>query len=390
MSLLTYWPCLCLIVTGMMQHPRGDCIMPAHGPATRDVVSALWSKGFSIGEISSQLQCDRDIVTTRLCQLGIRHRNRNRFSDADKSAIISAYLSGDSGMQIAKKYKCAFSNIYRLLESSHITCREQSEAKRKYTLKEDAFADARNDSEAAYWVGFLMADGCVMVSRTGQCTIALSLVKTDKSHVDAFRTFIGSNAKLEFTPPRGYVGSQGQYRLSITSKQMAANLNQYGIVPRKSTREQVILLDNNADFWRGVVDGDGWIGSGVLPTIGLTGSMRLVTQFVDFAEPIVGKRMKLHRNHSIWSVCITGVPAQKLMRVVYSHDPSLERKHALVRRALQWISKRNDRSSWTYDWLREHKEKFGTWTRLGEWLGVSPNSLAVLYSKRARSLRSRF
>ena len=78
-----------------------------------------------------------------------------------------------------------------------------------------------------------------------------------------------------------------QNTLRFSSKHIVEALAGFGLVARKSLIAKVIGLENDRNFWRGVVDGDVWIGlrNGMDgDKITLTGSYDLLSQFKTFIE----------------------------------------------------------------------------------------------------------
>ena len=108
--------------------------------------------------------------------------------------------------------------------------------------------------EAAYWAGFLLADGWV---RRKCPTIHLNLAVKDVAHIEAFRDFI---------MPTGEVKSTHGGRCAVLRVygvvRLLPLLERFGIVERKSHGHPMPDLDE-AEFWpfvRGFFDGDGHIG----------------------------------------------------------------------------------------------------------------------------------
>lgn len=126
--------------------------------------------------------------------------------------------------------------------------------------------------------------------------------------------------KLDYQPGKGFANAKPTVKLSIASRHLADRLATYGIVPRKSKTARVIGLENDRDFWRGAVDGDGWvkIDKGGYPKIGLVGSEAIVGQFRDFFKTVCPEsKANINPVHSIFSLCVTHHQARKLVRTLY-------------------------------------------------------------------------
>lgn len=70
----------------------------------------------------------------------------------------------------------------------------------KYTFNKDYF-ERIDSKDKAYFLGLLYADGCNSISATqGQCTIVINLHEKDRSILDIFNKYIGSNKPLSYKP----------------------------------------------------------------------------------------------------------------------------------------------------------------------------------------------
>ena len=128
---------------------------------------------------------------------------------------------------------------------------------RKRQLRQDAFDELTPD--AAYWIGFLFADGSV-VGRGESAVVQTRLSECDREHLVKLRSFLGSTHKIGAAPAGNYGGyrSRPSVRLSVPAGRLARRLLSLGRYegPIDST------LIRSRDFWRGVVDGDGSLGHG--------------------------------------------------------------------------------------------------------------------------------
>lgn len=215
--------------------------------------------------------------------------------------------------------------------------------------------------EAAYWIGFLMADGNVE-SDPGSTTrwkLGLVLAEQDYEHLAAFCRF------LEVDPPTRNQSSlvKGKrypiVRKSVRNDHLCETLISYGVVPDKTqTATAPPPLVGSIAFWRGVFDGDGCVCIDERTqaiSIEMAGSEPLMKQFCIFAAPYypnkktypngklyestqIGKK-KVHR------VRIGGPLSHTLLAVLYdAPGPRLSRKEAKFRdwQATNWASKRGE------------------------------------------------
>jgi hypothetical protein len=118
--------------------------------------------------------------------------------------------------------------------------------------------------ESAYWIGVLMTDGniCFKKGKNGRImghVISLALQERDLMHLQAFQRFIGSSHRLYHRVNYKTIVPSKSYELSFSSPKMASTLVSYGFVPKKSKVAKVQLLEDNRNFWRGAIDGDGTI-----------------------------------------------------------------------------------------------------------------------------------
>ena len=137
----------------------------------------------------------------------------------------------------------------------------------KYERNENAFEQIETE-EQAYWLGFILADGCISANRLG-----VKLKRSDEHHLLKLRQFLKYTGPLEYE--RTQLGESlrvnGKHsfyetvRLRVASKKMSADLMRHGIIPRKSLTAIFPIISHSLDahFIRGYIDGDGnwcWCG----------------------------------------------------------------------------------------------------------------------------------
>lgn len=254
--------------------------------------------------------------------------------------IVADYRRGKSTHELVGIYGGNRRTLSRYLKRASVPMRTALERQHRIPCREDAFANAECDAEAAYWVGMLMADGCV--SETNHSTyVILTLGVRDEKHVESFRSFLNSQHKIlhaqESRSGDVLRGATRNYR--VASKRMATDLARYGIVPRKSKTAEVIILESNRHFWRGVVDGDGSLGwntrknpaHSARPVLQVVGSERLMRQFETFARFVTGTRAVAHRAHGCWGFSLSSGAAIEMISYLYTNCTiALQRKWELA------------------------------------------------------------
>lgn len=205
-----------------------------------------------------------------------------------RKAMVADYLAGMTTYQAAEKYGLNPWSVQDYLKRHGLT-RGPVECHRKYSRNDAAFDVATDD--AAYWVGFLMTDGCIRPHKDSSPSVTLVLSVKDADHVAAFARFLGYNGPVYAEKP-GRATKGGPFaRLDVKSARLCDALARFGVSPKKTHDARVSGgLELNRHFWRGCIDGDGTFGVYVRPPnrhsvkLALCGmSPALLGQFCDFA-----------------------------------------------------------------------------------------------------------
>ncbi len=197
-----------------------------------------------------------------------------------------------------------------------------------YILDESVFNQITEQS--AYWIGFLMADGCVyIIPEKSIHRVVVNLQSQDLTHLEKFQKFLKTDRPI-------YKYKKGSLvQITIASKKICESVMKYGVVPRKCKTTRVIELENNRHFWRGVVDGDGSIYKNQRSShISLNGSKPLMKQFSKFVKHnFPDYTASVRYNNGCFTVCV-GI---KMIGLLYSDCTiALDRK---LERAEDYISR---------------------------------------------------
>jgi len=189
--------------------------------------------------------------------------------------IVSAYLAGGTCKSVGVQFDVCAQTVCNILARNGIRAKTDF---RRPIHDEGAFDQIT--PESAYWIGFLLADGCVHYLRGKYPKVVLELGIEDWEHVEKFRQFIQTETQVR----PSHLGAAA--RLEVTSERIVDTLRGYGVTERKSFTASVVPeLRRNRDFWRGVVDGDGNLGYNIgngCPHLGLVGTRAVVEAFKEF------------------------------------------------------------------------------------------------------------
>jgi len=215
--------------------------------------------------------------------------------------VMELYGSGLGTTKIGKQLGVSSRAVRYLMKQSGIPLRRDDFAK---LVINDGFFDEIDTPEKAYWLGILITDGNVSGTR-----ITLNL--KDREHLVKFAEALGGGQTLSIKAKHKQMEGRDVvcFNLQFRSKHMAGALSKYGVVPRKSATSYpwngpAELMPH---FWRGCVDGDGWITE-IKPgrfAIGLCGTKAMTQAFSDFSYSVTGVAHKIKAQGNIF-VCSVG------------------------------------------------------------------------------------
>jgi len=265
--------------------------------------------------------------------LAMRTYNQTPLKTEQK--IISLYNSGLSSVQIQQKLGINPTTILYIVKRNGFSTRTTKQTSKRYTFNE-RFFERINTEEKAYWLGFILADGCISRGKD----IIIVLKKEDRKHLEKFIENINGNNKIQEIKNNGGFNGIDAVRLAIRSQKMYNDLIKCGITERKSLTAKVpSCIPENfiRHFWRGLVDGDGHIcvvntqSNGHKYThleVGLCGTKNVVYEFENYTKRHINTIAKIRPDKMIWRFSIGGKEnAIQLCSLLYDDSVvSLDRK----------------------------------------------------------------
>lgn len=170
-----------------------------------------------------------------------------RSTERMESLIIKMYIKSNVGVtKIARYFNTNQQFIHRILKRNDILIRKPNEY-RKYTLNENYFNKTLTE-EQAYWLGFIMADGCISRGRS----LMIRINERDLTHLKKIQKTLSSNSKIRYERDK-------IVNFTVHSRTLCTDLAQYGIVDNKTFTTKIPDIPKYLirHFIRGLFDGDG-------------------------------------------------------------------------------------------------------------------------------------
>lgn len=188
--------------------------------------------------------------------------------------------------------------------------------------------DVIDTPEKAYWLGFILADGCIQKTDT----LAINLGGVDREHLEKFELFIEAQQPMIKTRRHSVTGND-LVCIQLSSKHLIESLQRHGIQRVKSGEERWIDTPFPRDFVRGVIDGDGIVRKD-LTEIGLVGSKELLASVQGYFEKTLNVLPKSIMEHG--TIYRISYRAKSDIRAIVGHlyqleDVSLQRKYELIK-----------------------------------------------------------
>ena len=172
--------------------------------------------------------------------------------------IREMHSNGATQQSMAESLNVSIKTIRRLMKKADL--KGHSVGVRSYTINSTIF-DNIDMPEKAYWLGFLLADGCLAKSAGTFRALRLSIQDRDQLHLEEFARFVGYRGKLHVS------NRDGHRRVSVVFNDvyMGKKLIELGWLDYKTGLNSRILDvipdDLFSVFVRGYFDGDGCISS---------------------------------------------------------------------------------------------------------------------------------
>lgn len=223
-------------------------------------------KGQSVLSYSKELGYSPYAIKKYLEKAGVE-LGRKWQSKETKELIVKEYLTGKSASQVAREFNINLETVLRFVKQAGHIIKNTPKVSRGLNYNRDYFEDI-NTEEKAYWLGFIVADGCITEKisfnkKTSNKQLQISLAIKDKQHLEKFKAALEYSGDIKIRKKSsGYANFEG-CSIVICSNKLCNDLAKWGVTPRKTFNCKFpynIPTNLYKHFIRGYWDGDGHLG----------------------------------------------------------------------------------------------------------------------------------
>ena len=229
----------------------------------KELIIKLHLEGKYTTEIAKEINRSQTTIERFLKREGYKLHKRGVLTKEDEEFIINEYKNGKTCVDI---YNNNFKEIFTSSAMIERVVKRHGISRGRYvkpvTLNEDYF-EVIDSEKKAYWLGMLMADGCVIKKSENSYAIKLELKVEDKYILEEFAKDVETDLIVkDYEYEYKNRANKHNAIIQLHSKKMAEDLSKYGIIPNKTyTQNKLpnIPLEYMCHYIRGYFDGDGGI-----------------------------------------------------------------------------------------------------------------------------------
>lgn len=314
----------------------------------RAIVEAF-ENGATEAQLAERFRIGKSTARRTLLRAGVtkpKHRSKPRVADSAKQAALSACAEeGATRKEAALLTEISESTVRRILQARNI--RLQLGRPPSAGIDLDHFAFEVVTRQSAYWMGFICTDGALCEDDYGAPTLELHIQERDIGHIEKLKIFLRSKHAITRCAARTSKRKDGHeinggpsVTFHVRSEQLIADLVSHGIDWGKTERVDLDpLLVESPDFWRGCMDGDGWVSPGDrdLPGFSLAGNLPLLKAFQEFLRLSNFSALNTGLTTSgIFRIGTDGRWGYEMLKALYGHGgTALDRKKQRAERLVE-------------------------------------------------------
>lgn len=289
-----------------------------------DIVT-LYRQECLVSDIAKTCQCSIGTVYNVLRRYNVpKHGNIDRTQEHFKNEIANRYQNSQSIHRIQSDMKISPKRIKKILNEYNIP--EISYCKRVNPLINEDFFEEIDSEDKAYWIGWIITDGCISAHNM----LSLTLQQQDVDILQQLERDLGLTDRISIV-------NNKYNRLSFCCKKIVNDLGKYGIVMNKTFSVRLPKVEERLipHLLRGCFEGDGGVcyskrRGKIENEVNFCGNYECVSDFQRLICKFGVTKNKISKNNSIWRVRWSSKKdLKKIFEVLYCCDNKhrLERKY---------------------------------------------------------------
>jgi hypothetical protein len=317
---------------------------------SKDIIRLYCEEKYTLEKLEYIYNIRSSKIRSFLEEKGVKIRKRldpTIFIKENKGIFTELYESGTTFTEMQRYFDCSYCTIHKIRDLLNL---DPSIPRNRniYSLNDNIFKTIDSE-EKAYWLGFLLGDGCCL-DTNGYKIISLALQGGDHSHLVKFRNFLDNDTPIGIRK----TGNSSACSITVRSSNLFNDLCSYGVKPRKANIACFLNMDNNPYLkhaYRGLIDADGSLGLYTIkgrlsPSIALgSTSYAMIDQYqryisnnvdVGFGRLKISERQPKKKNHrSLFSLRTYHIKACKLICYLYKDSTIfLDRKMKIAQKVI--------------------------------------------------------
>jgi intein-encoded DNA endonuclease-like protein len=197
-------------------------------------------------------------------------------TDEIEMQICVEYQVNKKTSDIANRFNVNPSTVRDIVRRNGLKLRSISESARKYKF-DYSFFEKIDSEEKAYYLGFIVSDGCIHKN-----TLSITIQEQDSYILDKLKSILKFDGNLyNINYKKRSEKFSNQRGINLISTKLVSDLEKYGVVPNKSHKTKFPDIPEflKSHFIRGVFDGDGCVSiSGKTLNINIVGNRELIEE----------------------------------------------------------------------------------------------------------------
>lgn len=303
-----------------------------------------YNQGVTFKELQEEFNAHYYTLKQVLDKYNVDTSGKRVWGNKDIKDIVRLYTEESYTVpKLRDKYRCRTQTILDILNNNGVNTSENARKSVNRQLHHEYF-DLIDTEEKAYFLGMLMADGCVRQHKEWTPTITLELIDLDV--IEKFKRAVNADSTITKSTRDRWENENPTYTIVVRSAQMVKALHKHGVVKNKtyitSSLHRTIPPELSQHYLRGLVDGDGSLYNSngrwfLAITNGHVSFLEDVQDWLQNLVPTLG-RVKTYDGKTVARITYSGKTAKKVCEALYSDSTiHMNRKKKLANKLVEDI-----------------------------------------------------